>query len=166
MTGKRCARFTGFALAGSISCISFRSRRGTDRCVRSLAAVLPSARPCRRKQTRSRVEDRARGRAQTPTTPRRPSHPHQRPIVEHRLWGGQAHERTPRLKPSTMPIKKDELSQRDSNQIASGVTGAVHIATVGINAKQQQLRIAWTGLDPKTACTSFCAPKIAGPQID
>lgn len=25
-----------------------------------------------------------------------------------------------------MPSKKDELSQRDSNQIASGVTGAVH----------------------------------------
>ena len=41
----RSEQLTGFALAGSMSSISLRTRRGTDHCVRSLAAVLPSARP-------------------------------------------------------------------------------------------------------------------------
>jgi hypothetical protein len=34
--------------------------------------------------------------------------------------------RPPRLKPPTMPARRNRLSPRDSNQLASGVPGAVH----------------------------------------
>src|SRR5581483_6535915 len=42
-----------------------------------------------------------------------------------------ATSRPPRPKPPTMPTWRNSLSQRDSNQIASGVTGAVQAAQMG-----------------------------------
>src|SRR5258708_13592752 len=58
--------------------------------------------------------------------------------------------RPPRLKPPTMPARRNRLSPRDSNQLASGVPGAVQSRATRLALEQLQKlpELDWSLLAP------------------